>query len=81
VLERGLRVPDDIALIGASNLLHMDLLRVPLSSIDQSTALIGDRAANLLLRRMESGPKPQPTIVLVPPKLVVRDSSGLGNGN
>jgi LacI family transcriptional regulator len=81
VLDRGLRVPDDVALIGASNLLHMDLLRVPLSSIDQSTALIGNRAANLLLRRMGTGPKPRPTIVLVPPKLVVRDSSGPCNRN
>jgi LacI family transcriptional regulator len=75
ILDQGLRVPDDIALIGVSNLSHMGLLRVPLSSIDQSTGLIGDRAANLLLRRMESGPKPRSTRVLIPPKLVVRDSS------
>jgi LacI family transcriptional regulator len=75
ILDQGLRVPDDIALIGVSNLSYMNLLRVPLSSVDQSTGLIGDRAANLLLRRMESGLKPRPTRVFIPPRLVVRDSS------
>jgi LacI family transcriptional regulator len=75
VLNLGMRVPDDVALIGASNWPYMDLLTVPLSSMDQSATQIGDRAANLLLRRMESGPKPRPTRVLIPPKLMVRDSS------
>jgi LacI family transcriptional regulator len=75
ILEQGLRVPDDIALIGVSNLSHMELLRVPLSSIDQSTGLIGDRAANILLRRIESGPGYRPRRILIPPRLFVRDSS------
>jgi LacI family transcriptional regulator len=75
VLNQGLRVPDDISLIGVSNLAHMDLLTVPISSIDQGTSLIGNRAAKLLLRRMRSGHKTRPTRVLIPPKLIVRRSS------
>jgi LacI family transcriptional regulator len=75
ILGRDLRVPEDVALIGVSNLSYTGLLRVPLSSIDQSASVIGDRAANILLRRMESGPKHRPTRVLIPPKLVLRDSS------
>ena len=75
ILNHRLRVPDDIALIGVSNLSHLDLLKLPLTSIDQSAGLIGDRAANILLRRMESGPKARPARILLPHKLVIRDSS------
>ena len=55
----------------------MDLFRVPLSSIDQNPTQIGDRAAKLLLKRIESGSKSRPTRILVPVKLIVRDSSAM----
>src|SRR5579862_4855147 len=75
VLEAGLDVPKDIAIIGAGNVHYSDLLRVPLSTIDQSSGLIGERAAELLSVRMESKkPLPVETIV-IPPKLVLRESS------
>ncbi len=74
-LELGLSVPDDIAIIGAGNVHYSDLLRVPLSTVDQSSALIGSRAAELLSERMESK-KPLPVeSVFIPPKLVLRESS------
>jgi len=75
IFEQGLKVPDDIALIGVSNLSYTGMLKVPLSSIDQSAGQIGDRAANVLLRRMETGPKSRATRTLIAPKLVVRESS------
>jgi LacI family transcriptional regulator len=77
ILSRGLRVPDDIALIGVSNLPHIDLLKVPLSSIDQSPMLIGERAAKVLLRRVESPSQSRPTRILIPPKLIIRESSAV----
>ena len=75
IFEQGLKVPEDIALIGVSNLSYTGLLKVPLSSIDQSAGQIGDRAAIVLLRRMETGPKSRSTRTLITPKLVVRESS------
>ena len=48
ILEANLRVPDDIAVIGAGNVHYSDLLRVPLSTVDQSSATIGETAADLL---------------------------------
>ncbi|MGH9672749.1 MAG: LacI family DNA-binding transcriptional regulator, partial [Bryobacteraceae bacterium] len=42
VLESGLRVPEDIAIVGAGNVHYSDLLRVPLSTVDQSSTLIGE---------------------------------------
>jgi LacI family transcriptional regulator len=74
-LELGLRVPEGIAIIGAGNVHYSDLLRVPLSTVDQSSALIGERAAELLSVRMESK-KPLPIeTIFIPPKLVLRESS------
>jgi LacI family transcriptional regulator len=77
VLEAGLRVPQDIAVIGAGNILNSDQLRVPLSTVDQSSSLIGERAAELLIECMEARKPPVPKRILIPPKLVVRDSSRL----
>src|SRR5262249_50631822 len=34
-LEAGVRVPEDVAIIGAGNVHYSDLLRVPLSTVDQ----------------------------------------------
>ena len=58
-LELGMRVPEDIAIIGAGNVHYSDLLRVPLSTVDQSSSTIGEKAAELLAERMESK-KPLP---------------------
>jgi len=77
ILNLGMRVPADVALIGSANWPYMDLFRVPLSSIDQNPTQIGDRAAKLLLKRIESGSKSRPTRILVPVKLIVRDSSAM----
>ena len=48
-LRAGLRVPEDIAFIGCGNLRYADYLRIPLSSIDQSTAELGRIAGELAL--------------------------------
>jgi LacI family transcriptional regulator len=74
-LECGLRVPQDLAVVGAGNVHYSDLLRVPLSTIDQSSSLIGENAAALLLDLIESNGEGRPRTVLLPPQLVARDSS------
>jgi LacI family transcriptional regulator len=73
ILEAGLRVPEDIAIVGAGNVHYSDLLRVPLSTVDQSSSIIGERAAELLSECMEA-PAP-PKRIFIQPRLIVRDSS------
>lgn len=75
ILEARLRVPKDIAVIGAGNVHYSDLLRVPLSTVDQSSSTIGETAADLLLQAMESKKPAAPQRIFIPPRLVVRDSS------
>lgn len=75
ILEAGLSIPEDVAIIGAANMHYSDIIRVPLSTVDQGTPMIGERAAQVLLACMKSK-KPLPsTQFLVPPRLVVRESS------
>jgi len=75
ILEAGLRVPGDIAVIGSGNLHYDTELRVPLSSIDQQTDTIGERAARLTLSLLESKAQPRSRSIILQPELVVRAST------
>jgi LacI family transcriptional regulator len=75
ILEANLRVPEDIAVIGAGNVHYSDLLRVPLSTIDQSSTVIGETAADLLAQCMDSRRRVAARHIFIPPRLVVRDST------
>jgi LacI family transcriptional regulator len=75
VLEAGLRVPQDVAVIGCGNLHFDKSLRVPLSSIDQQSAAIGERTGKLLLSVMEAKVPPQPKSIMLEPRLVPREST------
>jgi LacI family transcriptional regulator len=75
ILDAGLRVPEDIAVIGSGNLYYDSELRTPLSSIDQQTRLIGEHAARLTLSLIESKLRGRNRSVIIAPKLVVRAST------
>jgi LacI family transcriptional regulator len=75
IFEAGLRVPEDIALIGCGNLPNNDCLRVPLSSIDQQSQVIGRRSAELVLNLIESKQTPRARAIILEPTLVVRAST------
>ena len=73
-LAAGLSIPGDIAFVGCGNVRYSDYLRIPLSSIDQSTALLGKHAGELaldLIQKRSSAPKK----IRVEPSLIVRASS------
>jgi LacI family transcriptional regulator len=76
VWEAGLRVPDDVAVVGAGDIAHGDLLRVPLTTIGWSRRDLGRHAADLLLRGVESEGADDPQRVIIPPQLIVRESCG-----
>jgi len=75
ILDAGLRIPEDIALIGCGNLNYDGCLRVPLSSIDQNSQMIGQRAAELVLNLLESKQRPRARTIILEPTLVVRSST------
>lgn len=75
ILDAELKIPSDVAIIGAGNVHYSGNLRIPLSTIDQHSAKIGTRAAELLLELMASGRHRRPKRVSLSPELIVRDSS------
>lgn len=75
ILESGLRIPEDIALIGCGNLPNNDWLRVPLSSIDQRSQMVGQHAAELALNLIESKQMPHTQTTVLEPTLVIRSST------
>ncbi|MGA2608563.1 MAG: LacI family DNA-binding transcriptional regulator [Terriglobia bacterium] len=75
ILEAGLDVPGDIAVVGAGDVHYSDMLRVPLTTINQSSFQIGECSAELLLECIESKTPLPPKRIFFPPRLVVRESS------
>jgi LacI family transcriptional regulator len=75
IVEAGLNIPNDIAVIGAGNVHYSSHLRVPLSTVDQHSAVIGETAGELLAQSMEAKMAGPPERVLITPHLVVRESS------
>jgi LacI family transcriptional regulator len=73
--EAGLRVPEDVAVVGAGNVHYSDALAVPLTTIDQKTCEIGARAAELLLEQIGSKRPVRPETILIVPELVRRKST------
>ena len=74
-LDHGVRIPEDIAVIGCGNLHYDDALSVPLSSINQHSRRIGREAARIALGILDSKIMPKPENVVLQPELVVRRST------
>jgi LacI family transcriptional regulator len=75
ILDAGLQIPKDVAVVGCGNVHYDDLLKVPLTSIDQDSNGLGTSAAKLALSIIKQKSKSTPRSVLLEPKLVVRASS------
>lgn len=75
ILDAGLRVPDDIAVIGCGNVRYAPFLRVPLSSIDQRSYEMGTQAALLALDLVEAKSPAKPRRILVDAEVVSRAST------
>lgn len=73
--EIGLKIPDDIAVVGYCDSEIARLMEVPLTTIDIGKRNIGNIAAKLLLDVIE-GKIASPIDVKVPVELIIRDSSG-----
>src|SRR5690606_22527337 len=80
IKEAGLRIPDDIAVVGFSNWFFTALLDPPLTSVDQPGFEMGQEAAKLLIRQIEQRTKDrdaevQPETKVLKTRLLVRESS------
>lgn len=71
--EAGLRVPEDVSVIGFDDINSAAFQNPSLTTIRQPLHLMGSLAAQTLLRRLEGGHDPRE--ILVEPELIVREST------
>jgi DNA-binding LacI/PurR family transcriptional regulator len=73
--RQGVRVPEDISVIGFDDRLYADFLDPPLTTVRNPFEQLGELAAALLLEQAEA-PNAEPRCVVAPCDLVVRESCG-----
>jgi LacI family transcriptional regulator len=76
---RGIRVPDDIAIVGFDDIYPATLCDPPLTTVRQPIRGIGERACEQLIERIAT-PTLRPTVELLPTELVIRSSCGCPPG-
>ncbi|MFA6456340.1 MAG: GntR family transcriptional regulator [Bacteroidota bacterium] len=74
ILEQGLRVPEDVAIVGFDDIESGQFAAKPLTTIQQPTDVIGRQAMNLLVKQIEG--KNAPLRQILKPKLIIRESCG-----
>ncbi|MGI4853389.1 MAG: LacI family DNA-binding transcriptional regulator [Janthinobacterium lividum] len=75
VLAAGLRIPQDIAIIGCGNLRLADYLQVPLTSLDQVTNEQGEQAARLIVSLVAGRQADAPAEIRIAPQVISRAST------
>jgi DNA-binding LacI/PurR family transcriptional regulator len=81
--ERGIRVPDDVSIVGFDDIPEAEFLSPPLTTVRQDFDEVGRRCVAALLRLIEAdqpeGPNRPPADPLVAPSLIVRHSTTTPN--
>lgn len=72
--QRGIRVPEDLAIVGMDDTDLADLSNPALTSVNLGSIKRAKTAAKLLIRRLEN-PDADVRCVVIPPSLTVRESS------
>ena len=75
LMGKGMRIPEDVRIVGIDDVNYAALLPVPLTTVHQPCRDIGETALRMMLERLER-PKMTARDVLMDCALVVRDSCG-----
>ena len=80
LIASGVRVPQEVAIVGFDDIEYGESSIVPLSSIRPPHEEFGIMAVDLLLQELGEGTVEGPRQVVFPPELVVRESSTAAGG-
>lgn len=79
IKEKGLKIPNDVAVVGFSNWFFSAMMEPPLTSVDQPGFEMGQEAARLLIRHIEIKGKDDveitPETKILKTRLIIRASS------
>ena len=74
--ENGLRIPDDVSVVGFDDILSAAFQNPSLTTMRQPLHEMGRRAAAELLRKLSASGEDSPAAITIEPTLVVRNSTG-----
>ncbi|MEF2979385.1 LacI family DNA-binding transcriptional regulator [Subtercola sp. YIM 133946] len=74
--EEGLRVPEDVTVVGFDDVEIASVITPPLTTVRQDVVSIGRNSARLLIEGLEAGTFEDTASVVLPVELVVRGTSG-----
>jgi len=80
ILDNGLRIPDDIAIVGFTDDIRAKLMPVPLTTIRQPAYEMGKKAAEKLIKVIDKEDEAVEEIV-IESQLIIRQSCGCNNLN
>lgn len=72
--ERGLRIPEDVSVVGHNDMPFVDLIDPPLTTVRVATEEMGRQAVQLLMEHL-ANPTQQASMRVLPPQLTVRKST------
>ena len=76
IVESGLRIPDDVSVVGFDDILSAAFQNPSLTTVRQPLHEMGRRAAAELLHKLGAPGGDSPATVTIEPTLVLRDSTG-----
>jgi len=76
--ERGIKIPQDLSLIGFDNIETSSHIEVPLTTISQPINKMGKMAVEVLVERIEKENSEKLQKIVLEPKLVIRESCSEG---
>jgi LacI family transcriptional regulator len=77
IKEKGMKIPQDVAVVGFSNWFFGELMEPSLTTVDQPGFEMGQEAARMLIKQIEMKDKGDPVLEtkILKTKLVIRNSS------
>ncbi|MCX5733316.1 MAG: substrate-binding domain-containing protein [candidate division NC10 bacterium] len=76
ILESGMRIPEDVALVGFDDIAATALKGVEITTINQKKYEMGSMAVRILIERIEKSSPPRVSQVTLEPELIIRQSCG-----
>jgi LacI family transcriptional regulator len=73
--QLNLAIPTDISIVGTDNRMLSDVVNPTITIIDRDMALVGESAAEMLIRRMDTASVAEPVHLYLPSEIILRSST------
>ena len=75
IMEKGLRIPEDVGIIGYDNIKTSKYFPKPLTTVNNPSFEIGAKAAEILINKIESKNSTKIEKITIKPELIIRETA------